>query len=304
MFRAQVVADSMAPSGVRLTTMLLTYADIIKQDLWTHRRLSKNPAIDFEFWLDPSRSSNSNRAIPTKKIITDVWRHPFCPERFPIRASTMHSSKGYLTGWRHTVNRHMWLKSRYLMIANALLMQWIGVHKQIANRPLMTWQWQTALFTGIEEWWEHFFSLRDHFAAQDEVQTIARLAHEAYNGSAPITRFVGEWHLPFVTTDERIKLDPMSCIKLSVARCARLSYALDTGAVWQFRPHDDDYALHDRLVTQTPEHAGPREHQAAALYTIKGNSGNLYGWNQLRHSDMGKLMRENAIRMEIMLSTS
>lgn len=297
---ATVIADSMAPSGVRLTSMLVVYSNIIKQDLWTHRSISKNTSVDESFFLDVARSSNSNRAIPTKKIISEVWRNPFCPARFPKRSASMHSAQGYHTGLTHFAMRHLWLKLRYLAIFAALMLQWMGCHKQIANRLLDQWQWTTAVFTATDEWWRHFFALRNHYAAQDQVQDVAECAYNVYEVSGPRQLVVGEWHVPFVDTVTGEDTDHfplledrrLHWLKLSVARCARISYVM--GKLVPFSWHDD-MVLHDRLVVQSPEHAGPREHQAMAMANADYRSGNLRGWCQLRHSELGATMKRRAL---------
>lgn len=296
---AIIIADSIAPSGVRLTTMLVKYSNIIKQDLWTHRSISKNTEIEESMWLEVSRSSNSNRAIPTKKIISEVLRNPFVPARFPKRSVSMHSANGYHTGLTAWLMRHAWLKMRYVAIAAALLLQWLGCHKQIANRLLDQWQYTVAVFTATDEWWQHFFSLRNHFAAQDQVQDVAGAAHESYNKSTPMVLRAGEWHLPFIDLIADTDYMPLKedrvihWLKLSVARCARISYTVDKLAAFSWQA---DKELHDRLVIQNPEHAGPREHQAMAVADPNYRSGNLRGWDQLRHSELGAQMKQSVVR--------
>lgn len=291
-FKAQIVLDSMAPSGVRLTTMLCTYPGMVHQDIQTHRTVSQNMTVDSEtLQEDVSRSTNSNRAMPSRATLSQVWRSPFCPRRFPKRARSMHSSQGYHSGWKHHLHRQLWLKSRYVALLVVLLMQWAGCHKQIANRLLQPWQWVTVVMTACDTWWLHFFSLRHHYMAQDEVQILAELAHNAYDTSGPQQLKNGQWHLPFVAHED---MPLTERIKLSVARCARTSYAPDGIDVLTFRTYGEDTKLHDSLVTQTPEHAGPREHQAMAVMNAEHRSGNLHGWSQLRHSQVGRMMARRA----------
>lgn len=288
MIQATVVADSIAPHGVRLTTMLLTYPSIIHQDILTHRTIYKSQQASDKIAIevDSNKSTNSNRAKPTKQILRDVLNNPFVPTRFPKRAVSMHSSKGYHTGWRHQLARHIWLKTRYVSLLESLALMGIGVHKQIANRPLATWQYTTLVCTAIDVWWLHFFELRTHHTAQDEVQQVAGLAHTAYRASTPTLLHTNEWHLPFVSPRERLLLPQSTCIALSVARCARTSYAKshsDMISIAGFRPIDEDIALYNRLVPQKPEHAGPKEHQAQVHPDPTHISGTLLGYDQLRH---------------------
>jgi hypothetical protein len=289
---ATIIADSIAPSGVRLTTALLTYPTMVHQDFLTHRTVYKYDTANGPEWgeLDSNKSTNSNRAKPTKQVLREVWKAPFCPTRFPKRAVTMHSSKGYVDGWRNTVARQIWLKTRYVILLAALLLMWLpGVHKQIANRLLMPWTYTTLVMTAVDTWWEHFITLRYHYAAQDEVREAAALFHAAYRVSTPNVLMDGEWHLPFLTYAERyqVALAEDERIMLSVARCARTSYARtheEMVTVGAKRPHADDLDLFMRLAVQIPEHAGPKEHQARAHSDPNHRSGTLHGWDQLRHT--------------------
>lgn len=293
--QATIVADSIAPSGVRLTTMLLSYWTMIHQDILTHRTMYKMTVdeVDRCLELTANKSTNSNRAKPTRQVLSEVWRTPFCPSRFPMRAATMHSSRGYLTGWRHHVARFLWLKSRYVMMALAIiLMSLPGVHKQVANRLLMPWTMTTLVITSIDAWWLHFFTLRDHFMAQDEVQDVARLAHQEYSTHVPQYLQEGEWHLPFLSDEDNARWPLSMRLVLSVARCARTSYA-KTHQEMLLRAqhgatiHSDMQLYRTRLHGMVPPHDGPKEHQARAVSDPTYQSGTLIGWSQLRHDAEG-----------------
>ena len=79
--------------------------------------------------------------------------------------------------------------------------------------------------------------------------------------------------------------------KISVARCARVSYLTHDGS----RNIDKDLDLYDRLVTAQPPHWSPLEHVAKPDPTNKNfvtdgtNTfavpalGNFVGWRQMRH---------------------
>jgi hypothetical protein len=295
-----IVADSLAPSGIRLTTALLTYATIVHQDFLTHRTVYKYNTSKGIEWaeIDSNKSTNSNRAKPTKQVLREVWRTPFVPTRFPKRAATMHSSKGYLTGWRHHVARHLWLKGRYIAITLALMLMWLpGVHKQLANRVLMPWTMTTLVMTAVDTWWEHFIGLRDHYMAQDEVQEAAALFTTLYVMSTPDVLAEGDWHLPFVAEAERYTWPETVLLMLSIARCARTSYASDHDTMLlaaRMRPVHEDIDLCRRLLPQRPEHAGPKEHQASAHSDPDHRSGTLHGWDQLRHHHASTTLLEEA----------
>lgn len=298
---ATIVLDSVAPSGRRLTTALLTFATLILQDVHTHRTVYKFNKSKGEYeWaeIDSSKSTNSNRAKPTKQVLREVWKTPYVPSRFPKRAVTMHSSAGYLTGWRHHLARHLWLKLRYLALVGAFLLMWLpGVHKQLANRILMPWTMTTMVMTANDVYWEHFITLRNHYQAQDEVQAVAYLFAEAYRDSTPQVLAEGDWHLPFVDVAEVLNAHEWYALPeaeaillmLSLARCARTSYAANHATMLRMR-HTvaSDLALAKRLLVQKPPHDGPREHQAIAHADPEHRSGNLFGWDQLRHHPKNK----------------
>ncbi len=62
-------------------------------------------------------------------------------------------------------------------------------------------------------------------------------------------------------------------IKLSVARCARVSYLTHEGKPPNV---DDDLKLYDRLVGSVPLHASPAEHQATP--DLWGSIPGQYDW--------------------------
>jgi thymidylate synthase ThyX len=123
----------------------------------------------------------------------------------------------------------------------------------------------------------NFFALRDHPDAQPEIQELARLMKKAYQDSIPNPVHLGEWHLPYIT-DEDWKAAYWKCKegritrdepryeekleivrKISVARCARVSYKAFDGNV---APIEKDLELFEQLLVSQPLHASPAEHQA------------------------------------------
>jgi hypothetical protein len=190
----------------------------------------------------------------------------------------------------------------------------LGAHKQIVNRIIEPWCHINTLVTSTE--WANFDALRCHPDAQPEMRALAEASREARLNSTPTRLRPGEWHLPYITEDDRQEVywstrhvsygnnecfDEVealqTCIKVSVARCARVSYLTHEGKKSTI---DEDLALYDRLVGSTPLHASPTEHQAAPdrrleayedlAITPNGYStwenptqhGNFVGWRQYR----------------------
>ncbi len=101
--------------------------------------------------------------------------------------------------------------------------------------------------------------------------------YDIYESSQPAQREKYEWHLPFITDEDRSKHDVPDLLKISVGRCARVSYLTHDGN----RDTSKDIALHDFLCEQQPLHASPSEHQAMAWGSLE-RFGNFVGWKQYR----------------------
>ena len=137
-------------------------------------------------------------------------------------------------------------------LAHARDLARLGVHKQLANRLLEPFAWHTALFTATE--WSNFGNLRCSKDAQPEIRAAAELMFVAMRDSVPRALKHGEWHLPYVSSEERMRFTADEAVKISAARCARVSYLRQEG----IREPSEDLELYDRLVG--PGHLSPLEH--------------------------------------------
>jgi thymidylate synthase ThyX len=278
--KVEIVADSMAPSGMRLTTFVLTYPRFIHSEFMTHRVFSRN--------------ASSSRAIPVKKQIQEVLDNPAIPLAFTKNKAGMQGGEA-LDGDQHQAALNAWLEARDCAVTMANELSNLEVHKQYANRVLEPFSHITVVVTATA--WTNFFALRNHEMAQPEIHELARLMWEAYSSHQPKNLEVGSWHLPFITQDDWQKqfnelckkyVDPSSVsiqerseemIKRSVARCARVSYKNHDGTNTTL---EQDLQLYDRLLSSAPLHASPAEHQAMAVGDPNVQSGNFRGWIQFR----------------------
>jgi hypothetical protein len=136
-----------------------------------------------------------------------------------------------------------------------------------------------------EEWWTLSES-----GAEIHIQALAEAMWDAMNESTPKKLKIGDWHIPFgdnidITTKSKIvsqesnrlieKYDnPMSFslptidlrdlieplkVKISTARCARLSYMTFDGEI----DYEKDVKLHDQLLES--KHFSPFEHCARVM---------------------------------------
>lgn len=257
-FSATILADSVSPSGYRLTTMLVTFPRFILAEFNTHRVLSRNSA--------------SSRAIPIRKQIKRVIYFPFVPIGFGGAQGGMVAAAD-LQGWKARTARQMWLKSRWAAIAAAFVLDRLGVHKAFANRLLEPWIWHTVIVTATE--WDNLFALRTDEAAQPEFRTIAEMMRNARASSTPKALRVGEWHLPMVKpADGRLDQLPWA----SAGRCARVSFDNHN------RMEAVEKSIDRAAMLSKSGHWSPFEHQARVANSVTGAaSGNLSGdWHQFR----------------------
>lgn len=278
---AEVIADSISPARVRLTTLQLRYPRFIHAEELTHRVLDSTPErVIVEMIPDGlmydkqlSRNASSSRAVPVRRLIEDVIRDPVEPMHWGRNQPGMQAREELPPALRERA-RGIWRDARDAAISAAGKMADLGAHKQIVNRLLEPFAHINVVVTATE--WENFFRLRDHDDAMPEIRTLARAMRQAMDMSIPREVEEGGWHLPYIRNGEIDDED--TALKVSVARCARVSYLTHDGR------HSDiegDVALYERLVSANPIHGSPTEHQARALpFPIRKR--NLRGWQQLR----------------------
>ncbi|MBX4189620.1 hypothetical protein KW785_03465, partial [Candidatus Parcubacteria bacterium] len=175
----------------------------------------------------------------------------------------------------------------------------VGVHKQHANRVLEPYAWHTVIVTGTA--WRNFYALRASPMAQPEIQDLAIAMAQVHMESKPQELDHMEWHLPFVSDDDRDEVkEPRRLARLSSARCARVSYLTHDGK----RSLDKDFFMADDL--QKNGHMSPFEHPAtthdhtgAYLGSYNGNFSSA--WMQYRKMIDGESDFSNHITRESLL---
>lgn len=299
-FKCRILADSKMPSGTRLTTLEITFPRSILAELNTHRMASKNAA--------------SSRAIPVWKMIKNIIADPFIPV-FARNQKGMQSAEP-LVGWRLWLARKLWLIGMHICIFIAKCFIKLDIHKQFANRILEPWMWCTVIISATE--WDNLLALRCHPKAEPSFQVIANMILQELVTHEPTELEVGEWHRPLIYEQDTAEVkeyvtrfnnqeakrllaesglpttgsirydykpaDPLFGFderlnKISVGRCARISYLTHEGN----RDHEKDIQLHDLLTSERPGHWSPTEHVAlAADVPANFHSGNFRGCVQYR----------------------
>lgn len=250
MISATILKDSTNWLHSRITTLVLEYPRYIHSEFMTHRVLSKNSA--------------SSRAIPSTKIIDEVKNNTV----YPIWTKEKKGMQGEVITDDSLISELdadvYFMRDWIIGEVNNLRIK--GVHKQNANRYLEPFQYIKVICTGTE--WINFFELRDHPDAMPEIQQLAKAIKKAMDESEPEYLNPGDWHIPFdidhdltfgLAVQEK-GIDTLTGhLRVSVARCARISYfTFDSLSI----DYKKDLDLYDRLAGSNPKHLSPTEHQA------------------------------------------
>lgn len=286
---AAVIADSISPGGIRITTFQLRYWRAIHAELMTHRVFSRN--------------ASSSRARPYKAIIDQVKTNPWGPLYWGANEPGMQAN--------NEVKEVHWAKNTWKVAAKIAAEQAeelaaTGLHKQIVNRVLEPFTYIDVVVTATD--YANWFALRLDKDAQPEIQQLAQVMKDVMDASKPVLLNPGEWHLPYIADSDVAavsnylvylqdghdspsrRLDLLK--KISAARCARTSYKAFDGKVASI---DEDLSLFDKLMAGNLKHASPTEHIASPdTYRICDNSldgpeyehkelqANFRGWIQYR----------------------
>ena len=243
MYACKILADSISPAGHRITSFEATFPRIVLAEANTHCMLSRNSA--------------SSRARPVASVIAALKDDSFKPEAFGRNQKGMQPGEA-LSADEGVEASDSWGRAKWNAIREAEFLANLGVHKQYANRLLEPFSWHTAVFTATD--WDNFSHLRVNPLAQGEIQKIAQMMQTARDESTPRAIGYGEWHLPYVEPEEaRDFFGNTDPVKVSVARCARVSYLTQNGV----REPAEDIELYERLVTSG--HMSPLEHVARPM---------------------------------------
>jgi hypothetical protein len=304
---AKVIADSRSLDGVRLTSLQLHYHRYVHSELMTHRAFSRN--------------ASSSRAIPIEKMIEQAATDPALPFKWQLNQKGMQGGD-VMSDFGIRKAKSIWLDARDEAVKRAREMVALKEtpHKQIVNRILEPYLFITVIVTATE--FANWQSLRLSPEAQPEIEELARCVKEALDASTPAQILPGGHHLPYIDDNtvaevarHVLSLFPNGglttqlaedwvtdlCYKISVARCARVSYLNHDKS----RPDIvADMNLAERL--QTSKHMSPFEHQAIPDRLVwemsNGNHawenpqyhGNFVGWQQYRKFFVGENVATNA----------
>lgn len=320
-FEAKILADSISAAGDRLTTMEITFPRFILPEFNTHRVFSRNSASSraIPFWKQLKKISESGY-IPSKlgvnqagmQASTYIFGEKLDEARRLIKLaqdravlSTVEMVLGvektkeilgsdydtaFLSGLSQDdygvlIEEVRLFEAKVRAAKNDSeidLGDGLNLHKQHVNRYLEPFMWHKVIVTSTE--WGNWDALRISEHAQPEIDAIARMTAYLLAQSTPALLGKDEWHLPLIQDDEKhlVKGDLENWKKISVGRCARVSYETHEGV----RDPDKDIAL--AVVLLEDGHMSPWEHVATPDTENTGLGGNLKGWVQLRKTIAGE----------------
>lgn len=276
-FKVEVLAYSKSETGAIAVSFYLMYPRFIHSEIMTHK--------------DFSRSAASSRAIPVKKMLSQVWNQPAMPMYWGANMPGM-QAKTELTGWKRHIAINLWMLAGKVACVFAWLLTKLNLHKQIANRILEPWQLMHVTLTTSKL--ANFFNLRIHPDAQPEICYLATKMKMHFQAATPKTLKKSQWHLPWISYDDLFDAQQYAFInnlpleevlkQASTARCARSSYGTFAGE----RSLIKDLELYNKLIIMKPVHASPAEHQVTpdTKTNLKWDhpelAGNMIGWIQHR----------------------
>ena len=243
----KIIADTIFNRN-RVTTFEITLPHIIVPEFLTHRMFSRNAA--------------SFRAIPTSKFLKNVQ---FTPTKFPKNRAGM-SSEEWLEGAREIAANCIWAFGKVSAKVCTYALSKLGVHKQIANRPVGPYSYTTYVVTSNEFGFNNFFEQRCDRNAQPEMYELALYMRSKWYESTPQTY---PFHIPYspysepgftnFCEDRREKGGhewPYDLVrKIATARLARISY-LNHGS--EVIDYEKDLKLFESLVEK--RHMSPFDH--------------------------------------------
>ena len=254
-----------------LWTFELTYPRYIHSEFMTHRVFSRN--------------ASSSRAVPVKRVIEQIENNPVVPPNVFMNKPGMVGDVEADEATTKEFNK-LWMEALNNAVTVAKNMDKFGIHKQHINRILEPFQFIKVIITATE--WDNFFNLRLAPDAQPEMQALARAIYEEMyeyrdknfgylEGDSGVIITV-----PYITEDDLDILgddcDYLTLMKVSAARCARVSYNNHDGS----KPDvEKDLNLYERL--SLAGHMSPLEHTCLMDDFEDSRNANLVGWLSLRY---------------------
>lgn len=251
---AEIIADSITETGVRITTFELVYPRIVHAELMTHRVFSRN--------------ASSSRAIPVKTTNELILADIAAPVHFGKNQSGMQDAGEHfeLIKGKYTAQQWWELAAKSAVeFSNGFAEA--GYHKQVCNRTTEFAQHIKVVVTATE--FDNWFWLRNQEDADPTIHVLAATMLAAYKDNTPRLLLPGEWHTPYYGEgfwsdcgDSGLDAAGVSladALMISASCCAQVSYRKLDDTLEKARE------VYARLIESQPVHASPVEHQATPM---------------------------------------
>jgi thymidylate synthase ThyX len=298
-FRVNILADSI-PSiyshlGPYHPTRLLTFAIQAPRPIlaeWnTHRAFS--------------RSAESSRARPIESVLEMVRTNPYLPGDLPdgelMGNNPKMQAKTPLTKEQKIGGRACMASAARAAVDWAVAAMRYGFHKQDVNRLVEPFGWTRIVASSNLPGLYNFFAQRTDDHPYPPFRFLARSIAVAIKRSSPRSLQPGEWHLPFITRDDRKHAAVLAeesteatppgfrtlasyyLARWSAARCCRVSY-YHFGSKEKCVNYDKDNETYHNLITAKPIHSAPFEQQAFWVNNYKDHPASNFvaPWVQFR----------------------
>ena len=259
-----IVCDSINEWNQRITTFQLKYWRPILPEMNTHRVFSRNAA--------------SSRAKTFESRMKEACEETFVPTHWNQEKRGMVGGPEFSDEIKEIINDQIQAIAERTVADLSNLDNYIyqitgsRIHKQYLNRYLEPFVAVDQIITATD--WSNFFKLRMAEDAQPEIKDIAVEMFYALQDSVPSKVSKDEWHLPYISDKDLVNYGLEMCKKISVARCARVTYKVYNGQ----GDIDRDMRLFDRLLQSG--HMSPFEHVCTPCY---GKYYNIEGWKSMRN---------------------
>lgn len=261
-FRCELLEHTVNPVGEEAVSYGTCYERFIHAEVMTHGAWNRN--------------ASSARAIPYERMKKWTMSDPALPLHLGRNQSGMQS--GNQIDDPDACYRDLLQMLEGMYLSSDVLMAKYDLHKEIINRYTEPWAWINFVMTTGRPGLMNFFHLRCTKYAHPNIQRLAVTMARLYRASTPRKLAVGEWHMPFVTAEERETLLVPNQIVWSTARCAWTSYQTVEG---KKATYEQAQKRHDDCVSL--KHMTPCGHQLQARGDHGRNGGQMAGYDQYRH---------------------
>lgn len=330
---AKIVADSCNEFGKRITTMEVVMPRFILAEFNTHRMLSKNSAssraIPFEkmlkmvqetpfipiAWQKDHKGMQGTNYITNEKDLASCEYEWLKARDYAVKqASVLNQDFGSGGVTKQLCNRLLepYMYHKVLVTAteweNFFALRcpkykgYFPESMEDKNYFRSKKDFCKMFHEGKMSQWDNLTWLKINTGqAEIHMMELAECIWDAMNESTPKMLLPGEWHIPFGNDIKLGDAEPLGYniekwIKVSTARCARVSYTV-VGEEDKPANYENDIKLHDRLLDSG--HMSPFEHCAQnntqELIDLHRDlwSGNFFGFTQYRKGLVGENITKN-----------